>query len=424
MMTYWYPRICSFLVAGTILCSATLLLAGPASAPLPQNTKSTEAQKSTADDKTIRDLIQKLGDDSFENREDAAKKLVAIGDPALELLRQAAKDSTDAEIRQRSEKLTREIRSLQLSLVRILGESRKMTAAPMKRVEVTPDGKKVVACGSLGCYVLDIESGNELLFCGEVKQNAFALGLSPDSRRLLAGSPDHKVVRLYDLDTGKKLLELKGHTDTVWGALFLPGGKQALTGSWDSSIRVWDLKTGVETRAFVGVRDKVRCLALAPDGKTVVAGQFTRTSGPGTVRLWDVETGKEIKSLEGHTAEVSSVAFSPDGKMLLSSSFDKTIRLWDVATGKELRRMTGQPMQSVEYAVFTPDGKRIVSCGVGGQGSDFALRSWTVRVWDVASGKQLLESDDITGGALGVAVHPDGQRCVTASRDGLVRLWQ
>src|SRR5271170_3445560 len=99
MMTAWYPRSCSFLVAGTILCSATLLLAGPASAPLPQNTKSAEAQKSTADDKTISDLINQLGDESFDKREEAMRKLIALGEAARELVKKAAAGSSDAEVR-------------------------------------------------------------------------------------------------------------------------------------------------------------------------------------------------------------------------------------------------------------------------------------------------------------------------------------
>lgn len=213
----------------------------------------------------------------------------------------------------------------------------------------------------------------------------------------------------------------------VWGAVFLAGGKEMLTASWDRSIRVWDLETGKENRVFAGVRDPVRCVAVSPDGKTLAAGHYKdlgNRHGPGIVRLWDIASGNEIRSFEGHTEEVAAIAFSPDGKIVLSAGYDKNMRLWDVATGKELRRLAGNPIQYVEYAVFTPDGKRIVSCGTGGQGTNFNVRNWSVRVWDATTGKQLVESEEIRGGVMGLAVLPDGRRCLTGSRDGIVRLWE
>ena len=67
-------------------------------------------------------------------------------------------------------------------------------------------------------------------------------------------------------------------------------------------------------------------MAFSPDGKTLASGSYDNT-----VRLWDVESGQLINTLTGHTDYVFSLAFSPDGKILASSSRDGAVLLWDMS---------------------------------------------------------------------------------------------
>jgi dipeptidyl aminopeptidase/acylaminoacyl peptidase len=384
---------------------------------------SPQNKQEKVDQQTIRNLIKQLGDDSFEKREEADKQLSAVGEPALELLQQAAKDNKDPEIRQRAQVLARRITS---SFVRQLRTFVSPNKAPSNygstRVVVTPDGKKIIAANSDGLHWWDLESGKELVAITEIKSTVWSLAVSPDGGRVLAGSND-KIARLFDLETGKKLQQFVGQQDTVQGAVFLPGGNMVLTGSRSPTLRIWDSRTGQKERDLEGAVDNIRCLAVAPDGMTFVASHFARQQTYGVVRLWDIESGKPIRTYVELDKEIPSVDFSPDGKLLLGACLDKTLRVWETDTGKELHRMTGSPLQFVEWAQFTPDGKRIVSCGTGGEGNNYDSRTWTLRIWDVGTGKVVLESEDVRGGVLCLAVLPDGRRCVTASRDGVVRLW-
>jgi RNA polymerase sigma factor (sigma-70 family) len=406
------------LVGGAVLTYHSASRAMPASGPARPAARAAAspaaraaAKPATPDDRTIRALIAQLGDDSFKRREQASKRLVAIGAPALELLRRAARDGRDLEVRRRAGQAVRAIERA------LFHEVRRFTGHPadewLGRVALTPAGRRAVSVGPDGLRCWDLATGKQLLTFGPRKTYCWALAISRDGRRVLAGAD--RVVCLFDLKTGKEVRRFVGHTGSVWGAALSVDGKWALTGAWDRSLRVWDVETGKQVRAFVGVRENVRCLALSPEGKFVVAGHFAVANGPGTVRIWEVKSGKEVRAFVGHALEVSSVAFSPDGKQVLSSGFDRTIRLWDVATGKELKRFTGHT-QRVEYAAFTPDGRQVVSCG--------NEHNPTIRIWDVASGKQLLESEPVGGGFLCVAVLPDGRHCVTTGKDGVVRLWR
>ena len=97
-------------------------------------------------------------------------------------------------------------------------------------------------------------------------------------------------------------------------------------------------------------------MAFSPDGKTLASGSYDDT-----VRLWDVATGRPIgQPLTGHTGVVTSVAFSPDGKTLTSGGSDNTIRRWDVAyTGDTVTYLcdsAGRSLTHEEWAIWVPPG--------------------------------------------------------------------
>ncbi len=148
--------------------------------------------------------------------------------------------------------------------------------------------------------------------------------------KLLATGIHSETVQLWEVGTWRLLQTLtsgRGFGSLEFGhaistLAFTPDSHALVTGSVDSTIRIWDLTTGEQT-TLRGQAGKVMALAISPlNGKTLAASDM---SG---VKLWNLATGKELFTLVGHEASVLSLAFSPDGMTLASGSSDTTVRLW------------------------------------------------------------------------------------------------
>jgi hypothetical protein len=270
---------------------------------------------------------------------------------------------------------------------------------------------------------------------------------SPDARRALVAGPGAATFQLWDVEGGKLLGDLAGHTEDVLALAFSQDGRQALSGSRDTTVRLWDLQQCKLLRNLYGHTSWVRGAALLPDGRYALSGD-----NHAVIRHWDLRTGKTVQELTGHKAPISVVAVGTTERYAASSSWDQTIRLWDLRAGKEWGRVAGIRAECLEFspderhllsgntdnsaclwevatmkeqtlfashdglsaATLSADGKWVLTCG----------RDQTVRLWDVASGKQLHKLTGHSDAVLAIAFLSDGRRAVSAGADGTFRTWQ
>jgi tricorn protease-like protein len=172
-----------------------------------------------------------------------------------------------------------------------------------------------------------------------------SVALHADGRRAVTGSWD-KTVRVWDLHTGACLRTLEGHTGPVYLVALHADGQCAVTGSYDGTVRVWDLHTGACLRTLDGV---IR-VALHADGRRAVTkgvgrpwgnsyGRLSRTEGLARkasrsiralsrtrVQVWDLDTGACLRTLKVHTGSVESVAFHADGRRAVTGGSRRTRR--------------------------------------------------------------------------------------------------
>ena len=206
---------------------------------------------------------------------------------------------------------------------------------------------------------------------------------------------------------GALLWTLTGHTDNVTTVAVFPCGRRAISGSWDKTLKLWDIGTGQEIGMLRGHSSGITSVAVSSDGRRAVSGSFDKT-----VRVWDLEARQEIRTLRGHSAQVTGVGFLSDGHRALSASQDGTIRLWDLADGKEIGTVGGHSGGVTSVSVL-PDGRHVLSGG---------LQDKAVRLWDLETRREVRQLIGHSWGIRAVAVLPDGQRVISASMDEM-RLW-
>jgi WD40 repeat protein len=229
------------------------------------------------------------------------------------------------------------------------------------------------------------------------------LAFSADGKTL-ASAGGGKSIRLWDTGTGKLRRALTVPDELLSALALSPDGSTLASGQlFNPAVRLWDVMTGKQRRSWQAHARGAHCLAFAPNGRALVSG------GEDGVRIWDPATGKELRALEDHKSYIMAVAFSPSGKTFASAGDEGTIRLWDMPTSKKLRsfRRPGRP----HLLAFSPDGKLLASAGS------------KVTVWEVATGKEWRHAAGHKEGICHIAVSPNGRILASRGTDATVRLW-
>lgn len=297
-------------------------------------------------------------------------------------------------------------------------EIKAFTKDEFESMAFTPDGRLILMrFGKVALW--DIPSGREVQRFEGSGQAVTGMAFAP--KRNVAAMMSGKTVNIWDIAAGKRLAVLNGHVKEVAGAAFSPDGGTLATGSLDNTVRLWDLKTGRETLSLTAHAGGAVSVVWSPDGRYLASA-----GNDAVIKLWNGATGALVKTLTGHTKKqttdvnktftgIYNVAFSPDGKRLVSCGTDGKIIVWDVATGREIKTLRGGHKDDVTAVAWSPDGRMLVSGG------------WdtTVRTWDVNSGRELKTLGKTEFASVASVVwSPDGRYIAArGSGDEISHLW-
>lgn len=157
--------------------------------------------------------------------------------------------------------------------------------------------------------------------------------------------------------------QLRGHGGPVRSLAVSADGGTLLSGSFDSSAILWDLRRNAARQVLRFHDSAVNAVTLLADGRAVTSGE------DGRIALWTPGRTTPDTVLNGHGAPIAALAVSSDGRLLASASWDHTVRLWPLAGGPALV-LRGHD-QNVNGVAFLPGGRGLVSVGYDG----------SVRIW-------------------------------------------
>ncbi len=293
----------------------------------------------------------------------------------------------------------------------------------------TADGERLASGGPDKTVRMWEMTGKELRVLKGYMCNMRSVAWDAKGERLASGSGENwnvfdngnkdYTVRVWEAVSGKELRTLVGHVNRVKSIAWDAKSERLATGSMDKTVRVWDASSGKELRILAGHASAVNCIAWDAKGECLVSG-----SEDFTVRVWEIASGKELWVLKGHTNAVNCVAWDAKSERLASGSYDHTVRLWDVVSGKELRIMEGH-RGSVNSVAWDAKGECLASGGGGGTLEWSYKATNSVRVWDVVSGKVLHILEGHTGLVNSVVWDAKSERLASAANgDRTVRVWE
>jgi WD40 repeat protein len=197
------------------------------------------------------------------------------------------------------------------------------------------------------------------------------------------------------------------HSSAVNSVAFSHDGRLALSGSSDSTLKIWEISTGREIRTLRGHSSSVNAVCFSPDGSLALSG-----SANGRIMLWETTTGLRLKNRKAHSSQVDDVAFTLDGKSALALSANEGLKIYKVSGGDQVRIY---PISGHNPGGFGPGRRGPVAITPDGRYALSGTYGNSLKLWDISPGARTIQRFK---GAKGHGLYNPSVYAAAVSRDG------
>ncbi|WP_158233393.1 caspase family protein [Reichenbachiella sp. 5M10] len=228
--------------------------------------------------------------------------------------------------------------------------------------------------------------------------------ISPDGKKVIKGHYNSSAF-LWDTHSGRSQLELKGHDKIVVDYVFAPNSKHVFTAGGDRVVRLWDVDSGEMLRVFEGHRDLVFELVLSENGRYLASGSWD-----GTAMVWDVETGALMHTYRFDNSSPFTMAFAYHDQYLLVGGLDKKLCLVELDTGEPFVQYIGH--RDIVTDIEIRDEEILT-----------ASKDGLIKLWELKTGFQKKRLAGHEGPVYDVSYDTHGLYIASGGQDKSVRLW-
>ena len=312
-------------------------------------------------------------------------------------------------------------------------------------LSISPDGATAITVALRRVERWSLTEGTRVADLTGHVYPASAAEISPVTPFVVIGGDRGEVARV-DLDTNRKIWEVRGHAALVTGIAFTADGKTVATGSFDGYVRLWDSRNGQLLRAIDAASGRIRNIAFDSSGTILAAGAQWRSL------VWNLANSDQPPRDMGGSEGTTDVDITPDGRALATChGATGQVRVWDLEADPRVDRWT-QP-GSARAISLGPDGESIVTASMSnvvrwrpgvataigsikvdgivagidvsrnGQWLATVGAAGVAAIWNLADGRRLAQLANV-GAARAIAFSADDRMIFTGERGGMLRAWR